>query len=133
MYDIYIIMTFEFFLCCCCHDKYHELSITAEEWVYCPLQVRVHHLVKPKWELKAGNQRQKRNQRPWKNGAYWLTLHGLLGLTSYTTQDDLPRCDSTCSGLGPPTPISNHSNAPLICSLASLMESVSQLRLPPPK
>lgn len=43
-----------------------------------------------------------RMQRPWRSAAYWLALHGLLNLLSYTTQDHSPRDDTAHSGLGPP-------------------------------
>ena len=50
--------------------------------------------------------RQKLKE-PWRNGAYWLALHGLL---SYTTQDHIPRDGTAHSGLGlPHQPSSKHS------------------------
>jgi hypothetical protein len=46
---------------------------------------------KPKPEFRAGAWRQELMQRPWRSAAYWLALHVLLCLFSYTTQDHLQR------------------------------------------
>ena len=39
----------------------------------------------------AGTWRQALMQRPWRDAAYWLVLHGLLSLLSYRIQDYQPR------------------------------------------
>lgn len=36
-----------------------------------------------------------------RNAAYWLAFHGVLHLSSYTMQDNLPKGDTTHNGLGP--------------------------------
>ena len=41
-------------------------------------------------------------QRPWKDAAYWLALHGFLNLLSYSAQDHLLLDEATHIGLGPP-------------------------------
>jgi hypothetical protein len=42
---------------------------------------------------------KKQMQRPWRNAACWLPLHGLLYLLSYTTQDHLPWSSTAlCAG-----------------------------------
>ena len=64
---------------------------------------------------------QELKQRPWRDTAYWLALHGLLD--SYTTPDHLPRDDNTQSELGPPTPITSQENAPQTCLEAKLMKA----------
>jgi hypothetical protein len=56
---------------------------------------------------RAGNWRQELMQRPWRGAGYWLALHGLFSLLSYRTQDYQPRDDTTHSGLGPLTLITN--------------------------
>lgn len=48
-------------------------------------------------ELKQGRNidartlRLKLKQEPWRSAAYWLAVHGILSLRSYTTQDHLPK------------------------------------------
>ena len=55
-------------------------------------------------------------QRPWRNTAYWLVIHGLLSLLSYRTQHCLPRQGwHTHSGLGLPTSIITQENVLQIC------------------
>lgn len=52
-------------------------------------------------ELKAEIWNQKLNQRPWKNGAYYLLL--VACLASYSTQDYEPWGGTTHSELDPHT------------------------------
>jgi hypothetical protein len=44
--------------------------------------------------------KQELKQGPWRNAAYWSVSHGWLSLLSYTPQNQLPRGDTTHSGLG---------------------------------
>lgn len=55
-------------------------------------------------KLKAGAELK---QRPRGNAAYWLSLHVLLNLFSYTPQNHQPRGGTTLSGLSFPTSIVN--------------------------
>lgn len=48
-----------------------------------------------KADPKAGTWAQELIQRPWKNATYWLGLHGLFSLFSYTTQDHPPMGGTT--------------------------------------
>lgn len=66
-------------------------------------------------EAAAGAQarrwRQILKRRPRRSAAPWLARYGFLGLLSYTTQDHLSRCGTSCRELSPPTPITNWENA----------------------
>lgn len=42
-----------------------------------------------------------------KNALYCLTLHAVIGLLSYTAQDNLAKVGIAQKGLGPSTPIIN--------------------------
>ena len=61
---------------------------------------------------RAESWRQDLIQRGWRSAAYWLALHGLLGLLSYRTQDHQTRIGTVHSVLGPPASIINEENAP---------------------
>jgi hypothetical protein len=56
---------------------------------------------------RAGTRRQELTQRPWRDAAYWLALHGLLIPLSYKTLNHQPGDEITHHGLGPPTSIPN--------------------------
>ena len=53
-------------------------------------------------EVSAATWSRELKQRQWWNVVYWLDLHGLLSLLSYTIQDYQPREDISQNGLGPP-------------------------------
>lgn len=53
---------------------------------------------------------QKLKQRPWRNAAHWLDLHGFLILLSYTTHYHLPKDSTTHRVWGTLTPIINQEN-----------------------
>lgn len=56
-----------------------------------------------------GTWMQELKQRPWRDVAYWLLLHGLLGLLSYTTEDHLP-VEWLCSWKVGPVHINHYSS-----------------------
>jgi hypothetical protein len=73
------------------------------------LAYRVQSLIKASQDR---NLRQEMKQKSWSNVAYWLALHGLLSLWSFTIQDHLPRGDVILRELGPPTSIMKQENVP---------------------
>lgn len=77
---------------------------------------------------KAGTWTQELMQRPWKSATYWLSLHGLFSLFSYTTQDRPPMSGPLWGG--PTTSIINQENMSQVCLWASLLGEFSQLMFP---
>lgn len=50
-------------------------------------------------------------QRLWRGSSYWLALHGLLRVLSYTSRNHLPRDDTAHGELGPLLSVTNQENA----------------------
>lgn len=89
------------------------------------VQITVHHREKPGQELE---------QRPWRDGSYWLPQNGTVSLLSYVTQGHLLRAHTPHSGLASLTSSINQENAPTWSGLqASLIKALSQLKFPLPK
>ena len=57
----------------------------------CAPKVHTHTHSQGRNSGRAGPWRQALMQRSWRDAAYWLAPHGLLGLPSYSTQDYQPR------------------------------------------
>lgn len=58
------------------------------------------------------------------SAAFWLVPYGLFSLLSSTTQNHLPRGDTTHSDLAPPTSIINQENDPHTCLQTSLIGAI---------
>lgn len=94
------------------------------------LIVTVHHLRKPRQELKARIWSQELKQRPQRYAVYWLASHDFLNLLSYTTQDHLGRSTTIHSRLGPLTCIINQESTPQTCLQNSLMGCIFSIEIP---
>lgn len=81
--------------------KHQEQSQPKEGSIYFNSQLIVHD---------CGSHRSETQPRT--DAACWLAPCDLLCLLSYTIQDQLPRCGTVPSGLGPCTSIMNQENAP---------------------
>lgn len=68
-----------------CFDKDHDQKTAT-----------VHHEGKSGKKLKPGTWNQELIQRPGRNPAYWLLLHGLFSLISHTSQNQLLRDCTIC-------------------------------------
>jgi hypothetical protein len=72
-------------------------------------------------------------QKLCRNFAYWLILHGVPSLLSYSIQYHLPRDGSAQTGLVPPISIINQENVPQAYLRDNSMGMVSQLKFPLPR
>lgn len=88
------------FYCCKEHQGLIQLTINKTS----QREVKFHDCER---KLKAESRRQKLKLRLWRNSAFCLTSHSLLGYLSCISWSHLPRDDTSQSGQDPPLLISN--------------------------
>lgn len=88
----------------CCHKHNDQKQLRKKKRAYFILQLYIPSLR----EADAGNQGRILNQKLQSHAAYWLVPRFTFCYLSYKTPEPLPKKGTAYSGLGLPTPMSNH-------------------------
>ena len=103
--------------------KHHDQKQVGVERVHLAFSSTALYVIKvnqARDSNRVGTLSQELLQRPRRSAAYCLTLHGLLGLLCYKTQDRQPGGNFTHSGLGPLSAIIRRMPCRLAYSLINI-------------